>query len=88
MAFQVKHGGAYRPLSGHQTGCLLADFLLTAHGAMGCLPASPFLVKSLVTTQLARRVAESHGAACYETFTGFKHMAGLAQQLEPLYFGL
>ena len=49
---------------------------------MGCLPASPFLVKSLVTTQLARRVAESHGAVCYETFTGFKHMAGLAQQLE------
>ena len=82
VAFQVKHGGAYRPLSGHQTGCLLADFLLTAHGAMGCLPASPFLVKSLVTTQLARRVAESHGAACYETFTGFKHMSGLAQQLE------
>ena len=49
---------------------------------MGCLPASPFLVTSLVTTQLARRVAESHGAVCYETFTGFKHMAGLAQQLE------
>ena len=81
VAFQVLHQGEYHSLSGHQAGSLLADFLLSVPGD---LPASPppFVIKSVVTTNLAAAIAQSHGAQCIDTFTGFKHMAPLVCQLE------
>ena len=74
--------GRFVPVSGNQTGVLLADYLLGAMARNGRLPKNAVLLKTIVTTEMARRVAESHGVTCYDTFTGFKFMAEKKQQLE------
>ena len=74
--------GRFIPVSGNQTGVLLADYLLGAMARNGRLPKNAVLLKTIVTTEMARRVAESHGVTCYDTFTGFKFMAEKKQQLE------
>ena len=75
-------GGRFVPVSGNQTGVLLADYLLGAMARSGKLPKNAVLLKTIVTTEMARRVAEAHGVKCYDTFTGFKFMAEKKQQLE------
>jgi len=72
----------YRHITGHKTGALLLDYLLTARKAAWRLPAKPTALKTFVTTDLTRRVAEYHGAQCFDTFTGFKYMAELKAELE------
>ncbi|MEA5142436.1 MAG: phospho-sugar mutase [Oscillibacter sp.] len=74
--------GDFVPVTGNQTGVLLADYLIGALKRSGKLPASPVLLKTIVTTEMARKVAESNGVACYDTFTGFKFMAEKKGQLE------
>ena len=74
--------GRFIPVSGNQTGVLLADYLLGAMARSGKLPKNAVLLKTIVTTEMARRVAEAHGVTCYDTFTGFKFMAEKKQQLE------
>ena len=74
--------GKFIPVSGNQTGVLLADYLLGAMARAGKLPENAVLLKTIVTTEMARRVAEAHGVTCYDTFTGFKFMAEKKQQLE------
>lgn len=82
VAFQVLHQGEYHSLSGHQSGSLLTDFLLSARSDQTLSSPFPLVIKSIVTTKLASDIAQNHGASCIDTFTGFKHMAPLACQLE------
>ncbi len=82
VAFAALRQGEYQILSGHQAGCLLAEHLFSARCRTESLPENPFLVKSLVTTQLAEQVARFYGGQTLDTFTGFKHMANLAQDWE------
>ena len=74
--------GAFKPVSGNQMGVLLLDYLLGAMKRAGTLPADAATLKSIVTTEMARAVAESYGVACYDTFTGFKFMAEKMGKLE------
>lgn len=74
--------GEYIPVSGNRTGVLLMNYILTMRGKKGTMPAHPCVIKTIVTTDLARRVAERHGAVCYNTFTGFKFMAEKVAELE------
>lgn len=83
VAIQVKDkDGQYVQISGNQTGVLLLDYLIGAKQRAGTLPEKPVALKSLVTTNMARAVAEANGVACYDTFTGFKFMAEKKNQLE------
>ena len=72
----------YQVLSGNQTGVLLIDYLIGAWKRAGKMPANGVFLKSLVTTEMARKVAETNGLACYDTFTGFKFLAQKKDQLE------
>ncbi len=74
--------GQFKVLSGNQTGVLLLDYLIGAMKRTGKLPANPVALKSLVTTEMARKVAEVNGLACFDTFTGFKFLAQKKDQLE------
>ena len=74
--------GKFQPVSGNQTGVLLSDYLYGAMKRSGKLPANPVMLKTIVTTEMARKVAEAHGVTCYDTFTGFKFMAEKKNQLE------
>ena len=82
-AIQVKDKtGQYVQISGNQTGVLLLDYLIGAKKRAGTLPADAVALKSLVTTDMARVVAEANGVNSYNTFTGFKFMAEKKNQLE------
>ena len=83
VAIQVKDKtGQYVQISGNQTGVLLLDYLIGAKKRAGTLPADAVALKSLVTTDMARVVAEANGVKSYNTFTGCKFMAEKKNQLE------
>ena len=74
--------GEYVPVSGNRTGSLLLHYILTAGREKGLLPEHPALVKTIVTSDLPRVIAEKNGCASFSTFTGFKYMAEKVAQLE------
>ena len=74
--------GEYQPVTGNQTGVLLLDYLIGAMRRSGRMPEHPVALKTIVTTEMARKVAETNGVTCYDTFTGFKFMAEKKNALE------
>ena len=74
--------GEFKVISGNQTGVLLLDYLIGAKKRTGKMPEKPVALKTIVTTEMARKVAEVNGLACYDTFTGFKFLAQKKDQLE------
>ena len=74
--------GKFIAVTGNQTGVLLLDYLIGAMKRAGKLPAHPAALKTIVTTEMARAVAEANGLDCYDTFTGFKFMAEKMNELE------
>ncbi len=74
--------GEFQAVTGNQTGVLLLDYLLGAMERTGKLPKNAVALKTIVTTEMARAVAASHGVACFDTFTGFKFMAEKKNALE------
>ena len=74
--------GEFQPVTGNQTGVLLLDYLIGAMKRAGKLPEKPVALKTIVTTEMARKVAEVNGVRCFDTFTGFKFMAEKKNALE------
>ena len=74
--------GEYVTITGNQTGVLLLDYLIGAKKRTGKMPEKPVALKTIVTTEMARKVAEVNGLQCYDTFTGFKFLAEKKDQLE------
>ena len=74
--------GDYVVISGNQTGVLLLDYLIGAKQRTGTMPDKPVALKTIVTTEMARKVAEVNGLQCYDTFTGFKFLAEKKDKLE------
>jgi len=74
--------GDYITLSGNQTGVLLLDYIIGAKRRAGTMPDKPVMLKSLVTTEMARVIAEKNDVVCFDTFTGFKFMAEKKNALE------
>lgn len=66
--------GNYQVLSGNQIGLLLMDYILRGKQETGRLPEKSFVVNSIVSTRLSRRVAAAYGVAAYEVLTGFKYI--------------
>ena len=69
-------------ISGNQTGVLLLDYLIGAKRRTGKMPENPVALKTIVNTEMARKVAEVNGLKCYDTFTGFKFLAEKKDKLE------
>ena len=74
--------GEFKVISGNQTGVLLLDYLIGAMKRAGKLPENPVALKTIVTTEMARKVAEVNGLRSFDTFTGFKFLAQKKDQLE------
>ena len=74
--------GEYVVITGNQTGVLLLDYLIGARLRTGKMPENPVALKTIVTTEMARKVAEVNGLKCYDTFTGFKFLAEKKDKLE------
>ena len=82
VGLMVRAGDEFKVLTGNQTGVLLLDYLIGAKQRTGKMPANPVALKTIVTTEMARKVAEVNGLKCYDTFTGFKFLAQKKDQLE------
>ncbi len=67
--------GSYWNLSGNQIGAIIAKYILEAHKQAGTLPANAALAKSIVSTELVTKIAESYGATMFNVLTGFKFIA-------------
>ena len=78
----MKTAGKYYLMTGNQIGCVLLYYILKSRKALGNLPADGAVVKSVVSTELARKIAESFGLVCFNTLTGFKWIAEKIQQFQ------
>ena len=74
--------GKFIPLSGNQTGALFLDYYIQALKRAGRLPEHPVALKTIVSTDLVKTIAETNGVEIFNTFTGFKFMAEKKNQLE------
>ena len=74
--------GEFKVISGNQTGVLLLDYLIGAMKRADKLPENPVALKTIVTTEMARKVAEVNGLRSFDTFTGFKFLAEKKDKLE------
>ncbi len=82
VGLMVRAGDEFKVLTGNQTGVLLLDYLIGAKQRTGKMPVNPVALKTIVTTEMARKVAEVNGLKCFDTFTGFKFLAQKKDQLE------
>ncbi|HEP1547227.1 TPA: phospho-sugar mutase [Streptococcus pyogenes] len=74
--------GSYKNLSGNQIGAIIAKYILEAHKTAGTLPENAALAKSIVSTELVTKIAESYGATMFNVLTGFKFIAEKIQEFE------
>lgn len=74
--------GALKLMTGNAVGVLLLNYIATALTEKGALPKNPVAVKSIVTTALASRVAESFGIEMRNVLTGFKYIGEQIRLLE------
>jgi phosphoglucomutase len=74
--------GEYMVLTGNQTGCLLLEYILSQKKAVGSLPSNGFAVKTIVTSELSRKIAEYYGVELIEVLTGFKFIGEKIKELD------
>ncbi|WP_413232299.1 phospho-sugar mutase [Oceanotoga sp. DSM 15011] len=92
LAVEVKdENGEYVPLNGNQTGAILINYILESKNEKNLINNDGFIVKSIVTGDLGKVIAESYGVKTYETLTGFKNICGkeneLLKQNKTFHFG-
>ncbi|MBR5578533.1 MAG: phospho-sugar mutase [Lachnospiraceae bacterium] len=78
----AKKGRGYQKLNGNQVGILLLDYLLKTRKEKGNLPENPVIIKTIVTTEMVKKIAKEYGAEVIETLTGFKYIGEQIGELE------
>ncbi|HIS01410.1 MAG TPA: phospho-sugar mutase [Candidatus Excrementavichristensenella intestinipullorum] len=69
-------------LSGNQIGCLLLNYILSQKAERGTLPADGAVVKSIVSTEMARAICQHYGVTLFDVLTGFKFIAEMIHRFE------
>jgi phosphoglucomutase len=82
LGIAAPDGGKFVLITGNQLGSLLADYIFSARKEMGAMPANPAFVKTIVTTELQRLIAEDYNARCFDTLTGFKYIGEKIREFE------
>ena len=82
VAIAVPCEGGYQKLSGNELGCLLLDYILKAMRAKNAIADDSIVVRSIVSTPLADRIAEHYGVTMRAVLTGFKYIGGEILKLE------
>jgi phosphoglucomutase len=75
-------GDDFRLISGNQLGALLLDYLLCTRKELGLLPENGVFIKTIVTSDLQRLIAQSHGISCIDVLTGFKYIGEKIREFE------
>lgn len=81
VGIAVRQGDDYVLVSGNEVGCLLLEYILSCKKTADTLPAAPMMVKTIVTSDLAVRIAEKYGCRSVEVLTGFKY---IGEQIDML----
>lgn len=82
VGIAVLDNGEYKLLSGNDVGALLLDFVLARRIENGTLPENPIAVKTIVTTELCRKIASEYGCELRDVLTGFKFIGEQITALE------
>lgn len=82
VAIAVKDGDGFRKLSGNELGCMLMDYILKARSAKGDIPEGAEVIRSIVSSPLADRIAAHYGVEMKAVLTGFKYIGGEILELE------
>ena len=84
VAIAVPDGDGFRKLSGNELGCLLMDYILKSRTENANLPKDAIVVRSIVSSPLADRIAEHYGVTMKAVLTGFKYIGGEILELENI----
>jgi phosphoglucomutase len=77
-----KNSGEYQLLNGNQTATILIYYLLTRWQETGKLKGKEYIVKTIVTTELLKEIANSYNVESFDTLTGFKFIAAKIREQE------
>ena len=72
--------GKYSVLTGNQTGALLCDYIIRSRRELDMMPERPAVIKTIVTTDLAKNICEKNGVPIFDVLTGFKYIGELAEK--------
>lgn len=67
--------GSYEVLTGNQTGLLLTEYILSSAKEQGELKPEDYVVKTIVSTDLTKKITEHYGVRMFDVYTGFKFIA-------------
>ncbi|HJV18171.1 MAG TPA: phospho-sugar mutase [Bacillales bacterium] len=76
----LNHDGQYVVLTGNQTGALLLDYILTQKQAKGMIPENGVVLKTIVTSEIGRKIASTYQLSTVDVLTGFKFIAEKIQE--------
>lgn len=82
VGIAVLDDGEYKLMSGNEVGIMLTEYILSSLKEQGKLPENPIVVKTIVTSRLVEKIAESYGAETADLLTGFKYIGELVTNLE------
>ena len=74
--------GEYINLTGNQTGVLLCEYILSMRKELGTLPKDGFVVKTIVTTNIIKKICDSYSIEMKEVLTGFKFIGEKIKEAE------
>jgi len=74
VGIAVWDGADYTLMSGNEVGCLLLDYVVSCRKANGTLPENPVVIKTIVTTNMAKSIAQKYGCELRDLLTGFKYI--------------
>lgn len=74
--------GKFVTISGNQMGALLIDYIITAYEETGTMPANPYAVKTIVSTELVAKICEAHNVKLHNVLTGFKFIGEVIKNYE------
>lgn len=74
--------GEFVVLTGNQTGCLLMEYIISQKTERNEMPQNPFVVKTIVTTELAKKIAAFYNVTLIEVLTGFKFIGEKIKELD------
>ena len=74
--------GEFATITGNQMGALMLDYVIRARRKSGKLSEASYAVKSIVSTDLAAKIAKANGVKLYDVFTGFKFIGEVIKNYE------
>ncbi|MEE0969827.1 MAG: phospho-sugar mutase [Clostridia bacterium] len=74
--------GDFMTITGNQMGALLIDYILSAYEETDTMPKEPYVVKSIVSTELATKICKAHGVKMHNVLTGFKFIGEVIKNYE------